>query len=82
MTYVQPHRIDCSISPLSHADVARPSTSSAQKDLAEVEEKDVIEIAVPDLQDEVRRPRIGRRPMAPTKAERDEHLPLHQVQCG
>ena len=28
-------------------------------------------------EDEIRRPKIGRRPVLPTKAEVDEHFPLH-----
>ena len=82
MTYVQPHRIACSISPLGQDDAAMPSTSSAHKKLGEVEEKEVIAIPFPDTQDDVRRPRIGRWPMKPTKEEIEEHLPLHLIRVS
>ena len=32
---------------------------------------------VPEAGEEFRQPKVGRRPMAPTKAEIDEHYPLH-----
>ena len=43
------------------------------KDEADIE----AEIPKPGEDFEVRKHRIGRRPMAPTKAEIDEHFPMH-----
>ena len=80
MTTVQPHHIDCSISPLRRHDAALPSGSSAQKELGKVEKQDGHINPVPDIpevEEDIRQPRVGRRPMAPTKAEVEEHLPLH-----
>ena len=45
--------------------------------VAEIENKDDEDIPVPDVHDEVRRPRVGRRPILPTKADLEEHYPLH-----
>ena len=47
-----------------------------QKVLVEAE-VELENLPVPEAHEEVRQPRIGRRPMAPTKAEVEEHLPLH-----
>ena len=80
MTNVHPHPIGFSISPLRQHDAALPSGSSAQKELGEVEKKDDHINPVPDIpgvEQHIRQPRVGRRPMSPTKAEVEEHLPLH-----
>ena len=80
MTNVHRHRIDCIISPLRQHDAALPSGSSAQKELGEVEKKDDHISPVPDIpgvEEDIRQPRVGRRPMAPTKEEVEEHLQLH-----
>ena len=88
MTNVQPRLVENSISPLSH-DVTQPGASVEMNelvkndDLKPVESDDKSEIVepppepAPDEENEARRPRIGRRPMAPTKADIDEHFPLH-----
>ena len=56
-----------------------PEGSEEKKGLVESEEAKVDEVVPVPLaeDDEVRQPRIGRRPMAPTKAEIDEHHPSH-----
>ena len=47
-----------------------------QKVLVEAE-VELENLPVPEAHEQVRQPRIGRKPMAPTKAEVEEHLPLH-----
>ena len=73
--------VDNSISPVvSHNDEASSEALSEQKELVEdVLEKDEKEsnAPVPEHHEEARQPRIGRRPILPTKAEIDEHFPLH-----
>ena len=72
------NHIDSSISPVTQRDGAIPEASSEVKELVESEEMKNSEVTpVPDAHDEVRQPRVGRRPMAPTKAEIEEHYPLH-----
>jgi hypothetical protein len=51
---------------------------SEDRELEKSEKLEEIEVVpVPDGDDEVRQPKVGRRPMAPTKAEVEEHYPLH-----
>ena len=45
--------------------------------VGEIEKKDDEDIPVPDMHEEVRKPRVGRRPILPTKADLEEHYPLH-----
>ena len=49
-----------------------------REELAQEEMMENKEVApVPESHEETRQPRVGRRPMAPTKAEIEEHYPLH-----
>ena len=56
-----------------------PGVSDENKGLVESEEAKNEEVMPVPLaeDDEVRQPRVVRRPMAPTKAEIEEHYPLH-----
>ena len=76
MTNVRAHHIDTSISPMSHHDATQPEASLEQKALVETEVEEEV-VPVPEALEEVRQPRIGRKPIAPTKADIEEHLPLH-----
>ena len=76
MTYGQ--YIGNSISPVTQHSAAIPEAQSNGKELVESEELRDSEVTpVPEAHEEVRQPRIGRRLMAPTRAEIDEHYPLH-----
>ena len=55
-----------------------PAAPEEDRELEKSEKLKEIEVVpVPDGQEEVRQPKVGRRPMAPTKAEVEEHYPLH-----
>ena len=69
--------IGSSISPVNHHEPGVSGSASGNKELAKngVQGEEVI--PAPEDHDEIRQPRIGRRPLAPTKAEIEEHYPLH-----
>ena len=70
--------ISNSISPVSQPSAAPVEAQPEKKELMETENLENKEvIPVPEAGEEVRQPKVGRRPMAPTKAEVDEHYPLH-----
>ena len=84
---------DNSISPFDNKDLPmmakNAENESEDKSMTEDKEKPVeapieekewpADVPLPpdDPDGEYRRPRVGRRPVAPTKADLDEHLPLH-----
>ena len=77
-------RRDKGISPIDEGDELgdyQRGVESEAKDNAEseakVEEVPVHDVPEPDADAEVRRPRVARRPVLPTKAEVEEHFPLH-----
>ena len=74
MTNLPAHFIENSISPVSHDDATKQGASAEITEL--VEDKKECEEPVPEAGEEVRQPRIGRRPMAPTKANMEAHYPL------
>ena len=81
MTNVQPY-IGSSISPVSQHDADHREASSERKELVEIDEKQKEEFEpAPRERDgedeEFRQPKIGRRPMALTKAELDEQYLLN-----
>ena len=70
--------IDSSISPVTRNEPNAVGSKSGDRDLVTSDgthEKEVI--PAPEDREEIRQPRLGRRPMAPTKAEIEEHYPLH-----
>ena len=70
--------IDSSISPVTRNAPDAVGSTSGDRQLVTSDgthEKEVI--PGPEDQEEICQPRIGRRPMAPTKAEIEEHYPLH-----
>ena len=70
--------IDHSISPVAQHCAITAEAQAEDEKLVETEKLESREAApVPEVYDEVRQPRVGRRPMAPTKAEIEEHHPLH-----
>ena len=78
MMYEPESFIDKSISPVIHHEPHFVEASSGEKELVESDEMMNAEvIPVPEAGEEFRQPRVGRRPMAPTKAEIEEHYPLH-----
>ena len=78
MTSVHPRHINSSISPVSRHDANQTEASMEQKVLVEAE-VELENLPVPEAHEEVRQPRIGRKPMAPTKAEIEERLPTPQL---
>ena len=81
MTQVCPSApINHSISPIDSKDVPLVA-KEVEEDIGKEDEGRIEEhpVPVPEANDgdEQRRPRVSRRPMTPTKAEIDEHLPLH-----
>ena len=72
--------IGSSISPVTNRDVEQQQALDQDKELAQEGEKEKEPgdgTPAPAHDEEVRQPRLGRRPMAPTKAEIEEHYPLH-----
>ena len=73
--------IDNSISPVIQHSATNAEAQEDDEKLVEIEEMESRKAAPVleehDEHDEVRQPRVGRRPMAPTKAEIEEHYPLH-----
>ena len=77
-------RRDKGISPIDEGDELgdyQRGVESEAKDNAEseakVEEVPVHDVPEPDADAEVRRPRVARRPVLPTKADVEEQFPLH-----
>ena len=67
-----------SISPVSQPCAAEPEVQARGTELVEAEDQKNSEVTpVPEASEEVRQPKVGRRPMAPTRAEIDDHYPLH-----
>ena len=90
MTKVCPGAVWPSISPISDIPRAADATPSVEHgELAEGQEdqrgrvEDQVQepvregIGIPEAHAEVRPPRVARRPILPTKAEIEEHYPLH-----
>ena len=90
MTNVCPGAVWPSISPISDDNGDAVAPPSIERDeLAEgqakqqgqveeeVQEPVRVDIGEPESHEEVRHPRVARRPVLPTKAEIDEHFPLH-----
>ena len=70
--------IGSSISPVTQHEPEAVGKSSEQKELVEAGGMLGNEVEpVPESHEEVRQPKVGRRPLAPTKAEVEEHYPLH-----
>ena len=70
--------IDSSISPVTHNEPEGVGNTSENKELVKFDEVQQSEVTpAPGVHEEVRQPKIGRRPLAPTKAEIEEHYPLH-----
>ena len=70
--------IGSSISPVTSNEPDDVGNTSGDRELVMsdgTQEREVI--PAPEDQEEIRQPKIGRRPMAPTKAEIEEHYPLH-----
>ena len=66
--------IGSSISPVTHNEPALSGNTSENKELVEPDGVQREEVTpAPKDHEEIRQPRIGRRPMAPTKAEVEEH---------
>ena len=66
----------CSISP-NIRNVAQVQATSTSEQLQNTEENKEGAAPLPEQHEEARRPRVGRRPVLPTKAEFDDHYPLH-----
>ena len=80
MTYRQPRNSDNSLSPFVSDDKVPGTLTDKQAAEPEMEEEKGQESEVPpvpELPDGIRRPRVGRRPVLPTKADIAEHFPLH-----
>ena len=76
MMHEENNAVGNSVSPVSQR---APEVSEENKGLVESRElkgEEVLPVPVAE-DDEVRQPRVGRRPQAPTKAEIEEHYPLH-----
>ena len=70
--------ISNSISPVNQHDAEQAPAQMVNQELVETEEGDEEKgDPVPESHEETKQPRIGRRPIAPTKAEIEEHYPLH-----
>ena len=75
---------DKGISPIEERDELGDDQDKAESEAkekaereAKVEEVPVHDVPEPDPDAEVRRPRVARRPVLPTKADVEEHFPLH-----
>ena len=80
MTRIRPQSsINESISPNASMDenVQGQSLSGAKELEVQKKGEEVKTQPVPDVPDETRIPRVGRRPVVPTKAEIEEHFPVH-----
>ena len=80
MTDRKPRHSGKSLSPFVSDDKVQRTLTEKQAAEPDVEEKDGQECEVPpvpELHEEMRRPRVGRRPVLPTKADIANHFPLH-----
>ena len=70
--------IGSSISPVTSNEPDDVGNTSGDRELVMSDGTQEREVnPAPEDQEEIRQPKIGRRPMAPTKAEIEEHYPLH-----
>ena len=81
MRQIDPPFINSSISPVIPSSGNVAESTPDDKELAEKEEiVKLDDTPVPGDEEEVGQPRLGRRPMAPTKAEIEEHYPTPKLQ--
>ena len=80
--------VKSSISPVSNANIGDAMAAPVEehvelgedRERAKVEEVEPVQ-DIPETHAEVRKPRLGRRPLLPTTADIDEHFPLQILVC-